>query len=108
MFFAPTQKKKKDKDDGAGGEPADDFLDSIFASRRNVNDAPPLPPPGDDGLDMEEDLGRNKDPGLDDLFAKPVETKKPNKGHMPARGGSPNKMPGGDIVPDEENFDDFF
>jgi len=102
IFFAPTQKKKKDqgKDDApAPGE--DDFLDLIFASRRNLDNAPPPLPPPDAPLEPPDEDLRDDDPGLDALFAKPVKAPAPKTSNQ-------SKARGGDIVPDEEGFDDFF
>jgi len=99
VFFASIPKKKGKAAESPAKPAEDDFLDSIFASRR-MDTAPPAMPQADDGLDMNEDL-HDDDPGLDVLFAKPKVIAK-------AKGASPAKGRGGDIVPDEENFDDFF
>lgn len=103
IFFAKTDKKKKDGE--AGEEPQtkqekeDDFLDLVFA-RRPADTAPPaINMAGDDGLEPpDEDLWGDRpakkppadDGGFDDIFAKPVKAK-----------AAPAKA-------EQEDFDDFF
>lgn len=96
-FFASTPTAvKKDKEVKAEA-PKDDFLDLIFASKRNVENAPPpLPGGDDDGIEPEEDI-RGGDGGMDMFFAS-VKTAAPEK---PRRAQK-------DVCPDEESLDDFF
>lgn len=85
-FFASVPTKKKEV-------PEDDFLDSIFASKRN---APPPIGGGDDGLEPPDEDLWGRDDGLDALFSKPPPVKVPagKQGKGAGSGG--------------EDFDDFF
>merc|ERR1719456_351966 len=98
IFFASTNMKKDKKEQKEEAE--DDFLDLIFASRRNVENVPPPLPPPDAPLEPpDEDLRDDRTAGLDALFAKPVNS--PQKSKAPPE---PRASKGSD----NESFDDFF
>lgn len=103
IFFAKTDKKKKEGEAGEEPQPKpekeDDFLDLVFAKRPGDTAPPAINMAGDDGLEApDEDLWGDRpakkrqadDGGFDDIFAKPVRAK-----------AAPAKA-------EQEDFDDFF
>lgn len=107
MFFAPANLKNKPKSDDEAGEGGkamaeDDFLDLIFASKREVVNAPPALPAPDDGLEPpDEDLRDDQSLGLDALFASVKVGGSPEKGKPPDKGKQANANDG-------QSFDDIF